>query len=275
MAVRDLAISRGASTLIFDPNLIIEKPSDNYRDMDSPETIAHIREMADCIKESGNENFPPINIYQDGDSVCVSAGWCRRRAHILAMKEGAPIKGILCLTVANKKPEDLTLAILTSNDGLPLTSLEKAKAVVKLKSFMWSPAEIAKKTGWSLSHVNNLITLHDAPDTILNMVKDGKVSATLATKLVKSKGADKAQSMLEQAVDKSTKAGKKKATQSDLDKNKKSKFDREKWGPECYKLLSTIYDLPIAKRKSHLDNLIAQAGLLCERIEDKLNAMEG
>lgn len=34
MAVRDLAISRGASTLIFDPNLIIEHPTDNYRNME-------------------------------------------------------------------------------------------------------------------------------------------------------------------------------------------------------------------------------------------------
>ena len=38
MAVRDLALSRGASTLIFDPLLIQENPSDNTRDMSSEST---------------------------------------------------------------------------------------------------------------------------------------------------------------------------------------------------------------------------------------------
>ena len=270
MAVRDLAISRGASTLIFDPNLIIEHPSDNYRDMDSPDTIAHIREMADAIISSGNEGFPPINIYQEGDEIRVAAGWCRRRAHILAMQEGAPIKGILCLTVANKKPEDLTLSILTSNDGLPLTSLEKAKAVKRLQSFMWTTAEIAKKTGWSLSHVQNLITLHDSPDAILDMVKDGKVSATLATKLVKEKGAEEAQAMLEQAVDTSTKAGKKKATQGDLDRVASKKVNWSVYGKKCYEILNAIYELPITRRKNELDDLIASAGEVLGEIEDAM-----
>jgi len=270
MAVRDLAISRGASTLIFDPNLIIENPSDNYRDMNSAETITHIREMADCIKDSGNESFPPINIYQDGEKVYVSAGWCRRRAHVLAMQEGAPIKGILCLTVANKKPEDLALSILTSNDGLPLTSLEKAKAVKRLQSFMWTPVEIAKKTGWSLSTISNLIALHDSPDAILEMVKDGKVSATLATKLVKEKGADAAQAELESAIETSTKAGKKKATQGDLQRVKDKKVNWAVYGKKCYEILNAIYELPVNKRKDSLDELISSAGEILGEIEEKM-----
>jgi len=236
--------------------------------MDSPDTIAHIREMADAIISSGNESFPPINIYQEGDEIRVAAGWCRRRAHILAMQEGAPIKGILCLTVANKKPEDLTLSILTSNDGLPLTSLEKAKAVKRLQSFMWTTAEIAKKTGWSLSHVQNLSTLHDSPDAILDMVKDGKVSATLATKLIKEKGAEEAQAMLEQAVDTSAKAGKKKATQGDLDRVKEKKVNWSLYGKKCYEILNAIYELPITRRKNELDDLIASAGEVLGEIED-------
>src|SRR3990167_10992737 len=124
MAVRDLAISRGASTLIFDPSFIQENSCDNTRDMDSLDTLAHIREMAEAIKDCGNELFPPITIYQEGENVYVAAGWCRRRAHILAIEEGPPVKGILCLTVTKKKPEDIALSILTSNDGLPLTALE-------------------------------------------------------------------------------------------------------------------------------------------------------
>ena len=267
MAVRDLALSRGASTLIFDPLLIQENPSDNTRDMSSESTIAHIREMANSIKDNGNESFPPITIYQEGENIYVMAGWCRRRAHILAMEEGAPVKGILCLNVQRKKPEDLALSILSSNDGLPLTAIEKAAAVKRLQSFMWTAAEIAKRTGWSLSTVNNLIALHDAPDAIIDMVKDGSVSATLATKLVKEKGADAAEKELKSVKNLQQEA--KKITQKDLDK-KPAKFNWDKWGLQCYQLLSKIYELPVTKRKDHLDNLIAEAGQLCEQIEDRM-----
>jgi len=269
MAVRDLALSRGASTLIFDPLLIQEHLNDNTRDMESESTITHIREMANAIKDNGNDLFPPITIYQEGENIYVMAGWCRRRAHILAMEEGAPVKGILCLTVTKKKPEDLALSILTSNDGLPLTAIEKSKAVKRLQSFMWTPQEIAKRTGWSLSTVNNLIALHDAPESIIDMVKDGSVSATLAIKVVAEKG-DDAEGVLKDAVANAKKSGKSKATAKDVGK-KPAKFDwNNKWGLQCFQLLSKIYELPVAKRKDYLDNLIAEAGHLCEQIEYRM-----
>jgi ParB family chromosome partitioning protein len=269
MAVRDLAISRGASTLIFDPNIIIEVPEYNTRDMESESTIQHIREMANFIIENGNDAFPPIRIHQENDKVVLIEGWCRRRAHVLAMSEGAPIKGILCLTSTKRKPDEVTLNILSSNDGLPLTAIEKAKAIKKLQSFLWTPADIAKKTGWSLSHIQNLITLHDSPDAILDMVKDGKVSATLATKLVKSKGAEEAQKELESAIETSTKAGRKKATQGDLDRVKTASVSWKTQGPKCYALLKAIYETP-ATQKDSLWKRISEAGELLGEIEEKM-----
>ena len=198
------------------------------------------------------------------------AGWCRRRAHILAMEEGAPVKGILCLTVTKKKPEDLVLSILSSNNGLPLTAIEKAKAVKRLQSFMWSVAEIANRTGWSLSTINNLIALHDAPDSIIGMVKDGSVSATLAMKTINANG-DEAECVLKDAVANAKKSGKSKATAKDVDKKPAAKFNwNNKWGLQCYQLLSKIYELTITKRKDYLDSLIAEAGRLCEQIEDRM-----
>ena len=270
MAVRDLAISRGASTLIFNPNIIEEVPEYNTRDMESEATKNHIREMANFIIENGNDAFPPIRIHQENDKVVLIEGWCRRRAHILAMSEGAPIKGILCLTSTKRKPDEVTLNILSSNDGLPLTALEKAKAVKKLQSFLWTPADIAKKTGWSISTVNNLITLHDSPDAILGMVKSGQVSATLATKLVKEKGADAAQAELESAIETSAKAGKKKATQGDLDRVKEKSVPWKKFGPLCHKKLTEIYELPVVRRRESLDDLIASAGELLSDIDDAM-----
>ena len=265
MAVRDLALSRGASTLIFDPLLIHENPSDNTRDMSSESTITHIREMANAIKDNGNDLFPPITIYQEGENIYVMAGWCRRRAHILAMEEGAPVKGILCLNVQRKKPEDLALSILSSNDGLPLTAIEKSKAVKRLQSFMWTPQEIAKRTGWSLSTVNNLIALHDAPDSIIDMVKKGEVAATLATQVMREDG-NSATEKLQSAVKKAKGEGRSKATKKDVGTGKQIKWAIE--GPKLYAVLKALYDCPL-NDKNRYSVCISDAGDLLSELQDR------
>lgn len=272
MALRDQAISRGVSTLIFDPRQIEEIPEFNTRDMDSQSTIEYIRGMADAIIANGNEEFPPITIIQHGDKIAVMAGWCRRRAHILAMDEGAPIKGIACFSGGKKKPEDITLDILTSNSGLPLTAMERAKAIKRLLSFLWTPADIAKKTGWSISTVSNLIALHDAPDSIIDMVNSGQVSATLATELVKSKGAEEAEKMLKSATNTAEKAGKQKATKKDLQNVAEKGVSWKKFGPKLYKSLNEIYECPVSDR-GKLQNIIANAGTLLATMEDEYPAL--
>jgi len=273
MALRDQAISRGASILIFNPNDIIELPDYNTRNMDSPETVAYIQSMADAIIENGNEAFPPITIVQSDDGkIAVMAGWCRRRAHVLAMEQGAPIKGIACLAAGKKSKEEITLDILTSNSGLPLSAMERAKAVKKLQSYLWSPADIAKKTGWSVSTVNNLIALYDAPDEIQNMVNCGQVSATFATEIVKSNSPDEAVKKLKSAADTAEKSGKKKATKKDLKDATEKAVNYKKFGPQMYKLLSDIYECPVSDR-GRLQNAIAAAGELLATMEDEYPAL--
>jgi len=272
MALRDQAISRGASILIFDPHDIIEIEAFNTRNMESLDTVTYIRGMADAIKENGNEAFPPITITQEGDKIAVMAGWCRRRAHILAMDEGAPIKGIACLAAGKKSKEEITLDILTSNSGLPLSAMERAKAVKKLQSYLWSPADIAKKTGWSVSTVNNLITLYDAPDEIQNMVNCGQVSATFATEIVKSNTPDEAVKKLKSAADTAEKSGKKKATKKDLKDATEKGISWKLEGPKMFKILTDIYECPISDR-GKLQNAIAAAGELLAEIEDRYPAL--
>jgi len=271
MALRDLAISRGTTTVLFDPHIIRENPLFNTRDMNSPETVAHIRQMAEAIKENGNEAFPPITIYQDGEEVFVRAGWCRRRAHELAMDEGAPIKGIVCITVTKGKPEDATLNILSSNDGLPLTQMEKAEAIARLKKFSWSPADIARKTGWSVNTILNLLELYNAPDVIATMVANKEVSATFATKLMKEKGPEEALRILQDAREVAKETGKKKTTQKDLQAEQNAKAKKINWllyGPKIRKLLNDIYETPVTNRDKQQDKIMAAGELLTE-MEDK------
>jgi hypothetical protein len=65
MAIRDEADSRGPGTMIFDPRRIKVRECFNTRDMESEATKQHIREMADYIKENGNDEFPAITILSD------------------------------------------------------------------------------------------------------------------------------------------------------------------------------------------------------------------
>jgi len=134
--LKDMAVSRGGDSFIFDPEQIEERPGYNVRNMESIETQEHIRRMADAIHAGGTSAFPPITICQEDGKIYVIAGYCRRRAFILAKAEGAPVKGILAIA-NNQKDDERTLDLLNSNDGLPLTAVEKAKVIQRLISFQW------------------------------------------------------------------------------------------------------------------------------------------
>jgi ParB family transcriptional regulator, chromosome partitioning protein len=207
--LKDLAVG-SKDAFLFDPEMIEEKESYNVRDMSSPETQAHIRRMADAIHAGGTASFPPITVHQEDGKIYVVSGYCRRRAHILARKEGSPIKGILA--IANNQDEaERTLDLLNSNDGLPLTPLEQAKAVQRLLSFDWSVVEIAKRRGWSVSHVSDLILLLKAPLKIKDMVQKGDVSATTAIRTIRQRKA-MAPQVLADAVDTAKARGKTRVT---------------------------------------------------------------
>lgn len=209
--LRDLGVGRGPGTIVFDPEQIEELPGYNTRDMNSEATQTHIRTMADAIKENGNKDFPPITIFQENEKVYVMAGWCRRRAHLLARSEGADIKGILCFNAGKRDPAEMALDVLNSNEGLPLTRLEKALAVKKLLSFMWTREDIAKKKGWSVTTVNDLLALLEAPEEVKTLVKENKVSATEALRQVRQDPVEAPQ-RIRDAYQKATEAGKPKAT---------------------------------------------------------------
>jgi ParB-like chromosome segregation protein Spo0J len=273
MALRDQAISRGASILIFNPSDVMELPEYNFRNMESPETIAYVRSMADAILSNGVAAFPPITIRRSEDGqIAVMAGWCRRRAHILAMSEGADIKGIQCIDAGKKSKDEIYLDVLTSNTQLPLTAMEKAKGVKALLNGLWTPADIAKKTGWSISTVSNLIALYDAPDEISQMVQDGVVSATFATEIMKSNTPDEAVKKLKSAANTAKDAGKKKATRKDLKDATEKGISWKAYGPKMYKLLSDIYECPVSDR-GRLQNAIAAAGELLATLEEEYPAL--
>lgn len=221
MKMRDF--SRAGEIFLVDPELIEEREGYNIRDLDSPEVQEHIRKMANAIHESGTSNFPPISVQIEGDKMFVVSGHCRRRAHVLAKQEAAPVQGIR--VVQSKLNEhERVIDLLTSNDGLPLTQLQKAKVVKRLVDFDWSIAEIAKKMGVTHRVISDLLILLEAPQEIKTLVEDNKISATLAVETMKEDS--NAVQTLNTAVENATKQGKKRATKRHIEtKVKEVKLD--------------------------------------------------
>lgn len=204
--LKELAISRGSDVLIFDPDSIKEIDGYNARNMESPETKEHIRKMVKAIHNNGTLNFPPITIAQKNGEIFVFSGHCRRRAFSIAKKEGAPIKGIPAI-INTQNEEERTLDLITSNDGLPLTQLEKANVIKRLISFGWTNKEIAEKIGVSIQTIYNLSILLNSPKEIKEMVTSGKITSSTAIKAIREEKSN-APRVLNNAI---KKAGKKKA----------------------------------------------------------------
>ncbi len=175
--IKELSVGR-KDVFMVDPRILTVNDGWNVR-KPSKELDEHIRKLADSIKENGV--LEPLVVYlRDGKLVVVS-GHCRREATLLAISEGADIKAV---PVRNEEKgtndADRIVSLITRNDGLPLTMLEKTEVVKRLLKFGWSQKEIAQKTGYSQPYIHKLLDLAESDPELLKHVKDGTISATAA-----------------------------------------------------------------------------------------------
>ena len=275
MRLKDMG-TRAGEIIMLDPEMIEEKQGYNVRSMESESTTAYIRQMVDSIHASGTAAFPEITVRQEDGKMYVTRGHCRRRAFILARQEGAEIKGIRAIADTIKGDAEHTLDLLNSNDGLPLTPLEKATAIKRLISFEWLPSEIAKRRGCTPQAINNLLALLDAPAPVVGMVERGEVSATLAVETVRSQGALLAADSLKTAVETAKEKGKNHASKKHLPKSpvqKKttspaveptaSSIDWNLYGPQLRDTLKTVLHFCKKEGIQHID-IVNARGLIKE-----------
>jgi ParB-like chromosome segregation protein Spo0J len=206
--LKDMAV--GVKDLfMLNPNLIQEEPGWNAR-IEGPELDAHIRQLADSIKEIGVQE--PLTIYVRNEVPILTNGHCRLAAVRLAISEGAEIKAVPCRTEERHANDaDRVLSLITRNSGKPLSLLEQASVVKRLLAFGWAEPDICKKTGFSRTHVSNLLALSGAPASVGKMVAAGEVSASLAVEVIREHG-DKATEVLHQGVERAKADGKTRAT---------------------------------------------------------------
>jgi ParB family chromosome partitioning protein len=269
MGIKELSIGR-SDMFRIDPRIMQEKEGWNVR-TPSPELTEHIRALANSIKEVGVK--VPLKVKIENEAVYVTAGHCRLAATMLAISEGTDIKSIPVIPEDRGSTEaDRVVDIVISNEGKPLTILEQAEAYFRLKSWGWSADQIAKKTGYTETHIKSCVTLRSANPEILSLISSGKVSATLAMKLISEHGEPEALKMLSGAVETAVKAGKKKATEKDTRKTpgaEKKKINYKVWGPKLHHALEAICTCPATgKGSENLGTYLAEGNEVLSLMED-------
>ena len=252
MKLKDIAIST-RDLFMLAPDVIQEESGWNVR-LAGPELDAHIRQLADSIKEIGVQE--PVTVYLKNDVPILTNGHCRLMAVKLAISEGAEIAAIPARAEERYANDaDRVLGMLTRNGGKPLSFLEQAEVVKRLMGYGWTDASIAKKTGYSSTHIGNLISLSAAPVEITNMVAAGEVSATLAVNTVRKEGALLAGPKLKDAVKVAKESGKSKATAKHVAKTEgkapnksagplSSNIAWDAWGPKFETAVIDIINAP-------------------------------
>ena len=195
-----------------DPRIIQEEDGFNTRGAfcddyyEQPEIAAGIRSLADAYKRG--DFVPPIIVKVRDGQVFVREGHRRRRGMLLAIEEGAQLVKVPVIEHKGDESEQ-SLLICTSNDGLPLTPLERGVVYGRLNAWGWSDQEIANKVGRTAEHVRITRGYLELPIELKKMVQADQVAVTYAAELYKEHG-ESALDVLKKAISEQPQAGVKK-----------------------------------------------------------------
>lgn len=211
-------------------------PNFNVREKDGA-WKAHVENIANLMVENGYHRDKPMAGYVaviDGKSrIVVTDGHCRHEAIAIARKKGAQIEKVpVVIKPSGTSAEDLTVALVTSNSGKPLTPYELGSVCKRLQGYGWDEKQISQRLNFTVTYVTDLIFLQGCPKDVRKLVQEGKVAAGMAIAAVKKHG-DKAADVLTGAVEKAEAKGKKKATAKDLAPD---------WNKEVKKAGATLFE---------------------------------
>lgn len=216
-------------------------PGYNVREHDE-DYEAHIESLTKLIMANGYDRDKPMSGYvveiEGVSRIAVTAGHTRYLAVGRARERGCDIQTVPVITKPRgTSMEDMTIDLVTSNSGRPLTPFEVGTVIKRLISYGMDEKVISEKLGVTLGYVNDLLTLQSASRPIREMVRTGKVSANLAITMIKKHGI-KAAGVLQEAVKTAQSSGKKKASAKHVEPSHKEKVKKE--AKFMYELLLSI-----------------------------------
>lgn len=189
---------------------------------EGPDYDAAVRKYADSMKASGFYPSKPLAIIvakdAAGDSVnYLYDGHRRYAAALLAKSEGSNIQWVPCVTAPDgTSMEDITVSLVTMNEGEPLKPLEIAAVCKRLVNCGMDIEEISKKIGKTQTYIKGLLDLMGSSRVVQSMVVEGTVSATLAIETIQKHGAD-ASKVLTAGKEKAKSQGKTRVTAKTLE----------------------------------------------------------
>lgn len=212
------SLSEGRSDLLkIDPRKLHIKENWNTRDMNSPENIEHVDQLARSIAEVGVK--VPLKAFWEDGKAWVTSGHCRHAAAIRAIEVYKSELKTVPVQIEDRyaNEADRLFGQIVDNQGKPFTALEQAKVFKKLIDLGWQQGDIAKKAGITASRVSQILDLLTMPEGVKAMVVAGNVSPTMAMQTVKEQGATAAETALKAGLEAAKAEGKTKVKPSHLE----------------------------------------------------------
>ncbi len=142
------------------------------------EDYGDLKELAASIKENGVK--VPLRGYKERgeEKYIVVDGHRRFKACELLNGEGVDLLVPFIIQEKGTTDEQMVFDMFLTNDGKPLTPVEQAEGIARLKAYGYETKDIAQRLGKSGTYIENLFKLSQAPKKAKNLVKKGIVSAT-------------------------------------------------------------------------------------------------
>lgn len=144
------------------------------------------------LRANGIYGIPPLVITRDKEgSVELRDGERRLRALRLVRNEGYPVTIVPCVLdidpATKRRPSeaDMLMRMYLSNTGKPFTAMEEARTFRRFLIWEWTPEDIARKMGKSLSTVRNSLALLDAAPAVVTALQEGIISKSEAVAVVR------------------------------------------------------------------------------------------
>lgn len=166
-------------------DLIEEEVGFNTREYERPEVQEHINNLAEAYL--AGDDIPPLRVTVIDGRLLLRDGYCRRRAAIIARDRGAEITRLPIMEVKGDEVEQ-SLVILTSNDGLKLTPLERAQVYARLVGMNLTEDEVAKRVRKTKTHVQQYLAIHSLPRKFKDYIKSDTIAWSLALEMFQEHG---------------------------------------------------------------------------------------
>lgn len=183
----------------------------NTRDYESEETKAHIQALTDAYVSG--DYVPPIIVKVVDGTIYVLEGHCRTLAMRNAIDQGADL-GMIDVDYFRGSELEADALVLTSNQSLSLTALERAQKYQHMINRGATASEIGRLVKKTSQHVSDYLAMHEMPDSLKKLINDKAVSPTEALARYREIGSKAADEIL--AAREAT--GKTKVTSRDIDK---------------------------------------------------------